>query len=128
MRLLLDTHTFIWWSGRSARLSPHALSLCGDPANTLLLSVVSVWEIQIKQQAGKLQLTMPLAHLIAGHQQSNSLQILPIELTHVFALDTLPMHHRDPFDRLLIAQAHVEGTVLVSHDAVFAQYPVDVQW
>src|SRR5438067_10689879 len=109
MRLLLDTHTFIWWSGSSSSLSSCALSLCKDPANTLLLSVVSVWEMQIKHQAGKLQLTVPLDQLIAGHQQSNNLQVLPVELAHVLALDTLPTHHKDPFDRLLIAQAKVEG-------------------
>lgn len=128
MKLLLDTHTFIWWSGTSSRLSVRALSLCTDPENTLFLSVVSIWEIQIKQQAGKLQLTTPLAHLIEGHQQSNNLQILPIEMTHVLAVDTLPMYHKDPFDRLLIAQASIEGTVMISQDAAIKLYPVNVEW
>ncbi len=128
MKLLLDTHTFIWWDSQPARLSPRVLTLCQDQANTLLLSVASVWEIQIKHQLGKLQLAMPLADLIASHQQSNSLRVLPVELPHVLALDNLPMHHRDPFDRLLITQAQVEGIVLLSGDAVFAQYPVEVLW
>ena len=128
MRLLLDTHSFIWWSSNSSKLSPRVLALCTDPSNILLLSMVSVWEMQIKQQTGKLQLSMPLAHLIAGHQQANNLQILPIELNHVLALDTLPPEHKDPFDRLLIAQAIVEDIALVSHDEAFRQYPVDVQW
>ena len=128
MKLLLDTHTFIWWTSNSASLSPHALSLCTDPTNTIVLSVVSVWEMQIKHQLGKLQLTMPLAHLITGHQQSNNLQLLTVELAHVLALDALPTHHKDPFDRLLIAQAAVEGLSLISHDAVLRQYPIDVRW
>ncbi len=128
MRLLLDTHTFSWWSSHSSRLSDRALSLCTDPANTLLLSVASVWEMQIKQQVGKLHLSVPLADLIAGQRRSNNLQVLTVELSHVLALDTLPAHHKDPFDRLLIAQATVESVALVSHDAIFGQYPVDVQW
>lgn len=128
MRLLLDTHTFVWWDSQPARLSPKALALCQDQANTLLLSVASVWEIQIKHQLGKLQLAMPLADLIASHQQSNSLRVLPVELPHVFALDDLPMYPKDPFDRLLVAQAHIEGIVLVSQDTVFTQYPIDVRW
>jgi PIN domain nuclease of toxin-antitoxin system len=84
--------------------------------------------MQIKQQAGKLQLGVPLADLISSQQQSNNLVVLPIELTHVLTLDTLPGYHKDPFDRLLIAQAMVESVALVSHDAIFGQYPVDVHW
>jgi PIN domain nuclease of toxin-antitoxin system len=127
MKLLFDTHAFIWWVSSSAKLSPHALALCHDQTNSLLLSVVSAWEIQIKNQLGKLQLNMPLPHIIAN-QQHNRLEILSVNLDHVLALDTLPMHHKDPFDRLLIAQANVENAILISHDAIFAQYPVNVRW
>jgi PIN domain nuclease of toxin-antitoxin system len=128
VRLLLDTHAFIWWDSEPAKLSQHALSLCQDPTNTLVLSVVSVWEMSIKLQLGKLVLALPLADIIASQQQLNQLEVLPVNLQHVLALDGLPGHHKDPFDRLLIAQANVEDVVLISRDTVFGQYPVNVQW
>ncbi len=127
MKLLFDTHSFIWWVSAPNKLSPMVLAMCHDQANTLLLSVVSAWEIQIKSQISKLRLNISLADIISN-QQRNQLEILPIKLTHVLALDGLPMHHRDPFDRLLIAQANSEDVILLSHDAIFAQYPVNVQW
>lgn len=96
MKLLLDTHTFIWWDSETARLLPHALALCQDRQNVLLLSVVSVWEMQIKLQLGKLRLALPLKEII---------EILPVTLAHVLALENLPAYHKDPFDRLLVAQA-----------------------
>lgn len=128
MKLLLDTHAFIWWDSAPNRLSQRVLGLCQSPSTTLLLSVASVWEIQIKQQLGKLQLRVPLAGLIAAQQQTNGLELLPIELNHVLALDNLPLHHKDPFDRLLISQSRVEDAVLVSGDTVFAQYSVKLLW
>jgi PIN domain nuclease of toxin-antitoxin system len=128
MRLLLDTHTFIWWDSEPARLSPQALALCQDRANTVLLSVVSVWEMQIKLQLGKLRLNLPLAEVIESQQQTNNVEVLPVTLTHVLALETLPAHHKDPFDRLLIAQAKIEEAVLVSGDPIFAKYPVQSVW
>ena len=128
MKLLLDTHTFIWWSSNSIRLSPHARSLILDPGNTLLLSAVSAWEMIIKLQLGKLTLSVPLDDMIERHQQANSMQILPVILPHVLALGSLPPHHRDPFDRMLIAQANAENAALVSHDPTFSQYRVDVRW
>jgi len=127
MRLLFDTHSFIWWVSAPNKLSPTVLAMCQDQANTLVLSVVSAWEIQIKSQLSKLRLNISLADIISN-QQHNQLEILPINLTHILALDGLPMHHKDPFDRLLIAQANSEDAVLISHDAIFAQYPVNVQW
>ncbi len=128
MRLLLDTHSFIWWSGQSNKLSQGALALCQDAGNTLLLSVVSVWEIQIKLNLGKLTVSVPLRELIERHRQMNQLQVLSVSLDHVLALDELPAYHKDPFDRLLIAQARVEGAALVSQDEELAKYPVDVRW
>ena len=128
MKLLLDTHAFIWWDSDLARLSPRALSLCQNPENHLLLSVASVWEMQIKLQLGKLRLGLPLATIIDGQRETNGVEILPIELEHVLALEALPAHHKDPFDRLLIAQAKVEGVVLVSGDSIFSQYPVNLAW
>ena len=127
MKLLLDTHTFLWWDNNLPRLSPLALTLCQDSANTMLLSMVSVWELQIKLQLGKLTLPLPLAEIVAG-QQAAGVEVLPIRLAHVLGLDALPLHHKDPFDRLLVAQARSEGAVLLSSDTTLAQYPVDVRW
>lgn len=108
MKLLLDTHTFIWWDSEPARLSPRALALLTERQNTLLLSVISIWEIQIKLQLGKLRLAVPLKEIVESQQQTNNVQILPLTLEHVLALENLPAHHKDPFDRLLVAQAIVE--------------------
>ena len=126
MKLLLDTHTFIWWDSEPSRLSPDALQACQNQANTIMLSVVSVWEMQIKTQLGKLKLNISLAELIRNQQQVNGIQILSMTLNHVFALEGLPVHHKDPFDRLLIAQANVEEAVLVSSDSAFSEYSVQV--
>ncbi len=125
---LLDTHTFIWWDSDRSQLSPAALAFIQDPANVIMLSVVSAWEIQIKVQAGKLVLTGPLPAIIAQQVASSSIRILPISLNHILALGALPTPHKDPFDRLLVAQANVEGAVLLTADAIFAQYPVTVLW
>src|SRR5690349_21779316 len=105
MILLLDTHTFIWWDSEPERLSETAFALCKDQTNTLLLSMASAWEIQIKYQLGKLNLRMPLADIVSSQQGSNGLKFLPISFSHILALQNLPMAHRDPFDRLLAAQA-----------------------
>ncbi|HEX8355152.1 MAG TPA: type II toxin-antitoxin system VapC family toxin [Pyrinomonadaceae bacterium] len=128
MKLLLDTHAFIWWLGEPEKLSPKALALLADGDNDLLLSVASVWEMQIKIQLGKLKFTVSLSELVESHRQTNGMEVLPIELGHVLALDALPAHHKDPFDRLLVAQSNVEGASLVSRDPVFSSYPVRLIW
>lgn len=128
MKLLLDTHAFIWWDSEPTRLSSRALAVCQDSENTLLLSVASAWEMQIKIQLGKLRLGLPLGKLIENQQSVNSLEILRIGLEHVLALDQLPSVHKDPFDRLLVAQARIEGARLVTNDPVMANYPVEVIW
>jgi PIN domain nuclease of toxin-antitoxin system len=128
VKLLLDTHTFIWWDGEPTKLSAAALALCSDPANELVVSVASLWEIQIKRQLGKLDLRLPLADIVSDQQETNGITVLPIVQAHVLALETLPAHHRDPFDRLLVAQALTEGAVLVSVDPVLRSYPADVRW
>ena len=94
-----------------------------DETNDLILSVVSAWEIQIKIQLGKLKLSQSLKELIESQQEINSLQILSLELLHILALDTLPFHHKDPFDRLLIAQSIVEDITLVTGDNKLSAYP-----
>ena len=128
MRLLLDTHTFLWLDGSPEQLSPAALVACEDPANELYLSVVSAWEIQIKHQLNRLQLDVRLEEMIQGQQTANDLRILPVQLPHVYTLRQLPLHHHDPFDRLLIAQAKAEQMRLVSADRQFTPYLVDVIW
>jgi len=124
VRILIDTHIFLWWDTEPVQLSASARVLCADPANTLVLNTVSAWEMQIKQQIGKLSLRLPLAELIQSQQQTNGLQILPVTLPHVLALEQLPAHHKDPFDRLLIAQANAEGISLLSADPLFERYDV----
>lgn len=127
MRLLLDTHAFIWWSEEPERLTPQVLELCHDRSNEILLSIASIWEMQIKIQLGKLALRFPLVTAIEA-QIDNGLEILPISQWHIYALSALPSIHGDPFDRLLIAQAFYEEIPVITHDAKFDHYPVTVIW
>lgn len=124
MRLLLDTHVFIWWADQQESLSATTLSALKDEANELVLSVASVWEMQIKVQLGKLKLSLPLRELVQSQVVNNDVKILPLELAHVLVLDTLPLHHKDPFDRMLIAQSIQEDVTLVSTDPEFPAYSV----
>jgi PIN domain nuclease of toxin-antitoxin system len=128
MKLLLDTHAFIWWDSEPGELSARASALCMDPENELVLSVASLWEMQVKVQLGKLTLRKPLRCLVEGQQESNGLQLLHIHPEHTYALDDLPFHHKDPFDRIIIAQAKSEGLCLLSHDAIIRKYPITVEW
>ena len=127
-RLLLDTHTFLWWDSAPEKLSARVLALCQDPAVVLYLSLVSLWEIQIKSSLGKLPLTFPLSEIVRVQQEQCGLRLLPITSTHIFALESLPPHHRDPFDRLLIAQAISEILPLASVDNQFSAYSASVIW
>ena len=113
MKLLLDTHAFIWWDNDQTRLSGVALAACLDPVNQLCLSVASIWELQIKMQLGKLTLRVPLPDVLAD-QQRNGMVIEAVTVEDVLGLSALPMHHRDPFDRLLVAQARRSGFHLVA--------------
>ena len=89
MKLLLDTHAFIWWDSQSSRLSPQALAACTDPGNELFLSLASVWEMQIKVQLGKLQLRAPLARIVEEQERTNRIRVLQISIDHVFAVGNL---------------------------------------
>lgn len=102
MKLLLDTHTFIWWDREPDLIPSSTLQLMQQ--SELLLSIASLWEIQVKTQIGKLRLNMPLSEM-AKHHQANGIALLPVTLLHILALEELPQHHRDPFDRLIIAQS-----------------------
>ncbi len=128
MKLLLDTHAFIWWDSEPERLSPRALALCQDAKNQIHLSVASLWEIQIKSQLGKLKLSTPLSDIVAAQQEANGLVLLSIHPAYTYALDSLPSLHKDPFDRMIVAQARIEKLRLVSHDETIRKYPVDVEW
>jgi PIN domain nuclease of toxin-antitoxin system len=128
MRLLLDTQIFIWWSFERGRLSERVTDLLADRENELFLSIASVWEMQIKLGIGKLSLRVPLPELLARQQQNNDLSSLAIEFRHIYALEGLPHHHRDPFDRLLVAQSRVEHMILLSVDEAFDRYPVQRLW
>jgi PIN domain nuclease of toxin-antitoxin system len=128
MKLLLDTHAFIWWDNEPEKLSKGALAHCQDVSNTLILSVVSVWEMQIKVQLGKLRLKEPLSDLIESQRKTNNLLILSVDLPHALELESLPAHHKDPFDRLLIAQAQLENLYIVSKDPIFTTYGARVIW
>jgi PIN domain nuclease of toxin-antitoxin system len=125
MKLLFDTHAFLWWDSAPSKLSPRMRAICHDRANVLLVSVVSAWEMQIKSQLGKLELDAPLDELFQRQQEVNGVDVLPVELDHVLALQHLPPHHRDPFDRLLITQAIIENATLITNDGVIAKYPVE---
>ena len=127
-RLLLDTHTFLWWDSKPEKLSALVLALCQNPSVVLYLSLVSLWEIQIKSSLGKLPLPLPLPEIVRDQQAQRNLRLLPITPAHIFALDALPHHHHDPFDRLLIAQAISEGLTFASRDSQCAPYPVSMIW
>ncbi len=128
MRLLLDTHTFLWLVEGSPSLSAAALAALTDPANELYLSVASIWELAIKTGNKKLVLSDPLDAFVGKWTAAYQLAPLPITTSHPLALVGLPDHHRDPFDRILIAQAMVEGMTLVTADSKFAPYSVPVLW
>lgn len=127
MSVLLDTHAFLWWSGEPERLSQTACSFLENKENLMLLSFASVWEIQIKVQPGKLRLSKSLASILEVQQQ-NGIGFLRIELAHILRLEQLPLYHKDPFDRLLVAQAMAEDIPILSKDALIAQYGVRTIW
>jgi PIN domain nuclease of toxin-antitoxin system len=110
------------------KLSPKAAQAHDNPATTLFVSVATLWEIQIKHGIGKLELDIPLEQLVREQMQGAGFQMLDIQAAHVLELNALPNHHGDPFDRMMIAQARVEGLPLVSIDRVFEHYSVELFW
>jgi len=128
MKVLLDTHAFIWLDTQPEKLSKTALEVCQNVDNQLYLSMASVWEMQIKVQLGKLDLRIPLAEMLKVQQQDNDLKVLSITLEHIYQLQSLPFHHNDPFDRLIIAQNSLENMTLVSADGKFKNYDISVLW
>ena len=128
MKLLLDTHTFLWFIMGSHNLSADARALIEDAANEKFVSVASLSEIAIKLSIGKLTLSAPFDVSIPQQLNLNGFELLNIEIEHAAVVATLPFHHRDPFDRLLIAQAAVEKMSVVSIDTVFDAYPITRLW
>ena len=128
MRVLLDTHAFLWFVGGDARLSGYARSLITDPANSRLLSVGSLWEMAIKASLGRLTLGLPFPELVERQVRGNAIDVLPVRPAHLDEVARLPFHHKDPFDRLIIAQAVAEEVAVVSRDGEFGPYPVTVLW
>jgi|SRR5436305_4154712 len=128
MRCLLDSQAFLWFVGGDTRLGDRAYEVISDIENQVLLSTASLWEIAIKSSLGKLDLEGSFAELFPRQLVSNEIEILPIGLKHLVTLTELPFHHRDPFDRLIIAQARTEGIPVVSSDAAFRDYQVQIVW
>jgi PIN domain nuclease of toxin-antitoxin system len=126
VRQLLDTHTFLWFVMGNPRITTKLRAQIEDNEN--LISIVSVWEIAIKYSIGKLNLELPFNDFIDQQIIPNGIQLLDIKLEHLEVFATLTLHHRDPFDRLIIAQAMVEDIVLISADSVFSLYPVQIMW
>jgi PIN domain nuclease of toxin-antitoxin system len=128
MKALLDTHTFLWWIANDPQLSPRARQIMEDANTELLLSAVSGWEIAIKSRLGKLKLPADLQGFVAEQLRINGIQALPIQTAHALHVFTLPDHHRDPFDRMLVAQGQLEELSILTGDPQIAQYAVTVIW
>ena len=128
MKLLLDTHAFLWINEDSERLSQTVKDLCCSGEHEFYLSMASPWEMQIKHQLGKLSLAMPVEELVNKNRLENNIQLLTIDLPHISYLKQLPTHHKDPFDRIMIAQAIIQKLTIVTVDHAFAKYPVATIW
>ena len=128
MNLLLDTHAFLWWITDAPQLSPHASEVIADGGNVLFFSAASGWEIAIKARLGKLQVPEDLGRFLTGQLSRNAIRVLPIHLSHALHVYTLPDHHRDPFDRLLVSQALLENLPMLSANPQLARYAVEVVW
>jgi len=128
MRVLLDTHTFLWWNMEAPQLSLRAKEIISNGENEIFLSAASVWEISIKAAKGKLVLPEPPAQYIANRMGLYRFQPLLIQVSHAARVYDLPHHHDDPFDRMLIAQSQVEGMPILSADAEVRKYEVEVMW
>lgn len=124
----MDTHTFLWFILNDPRLSADALNCITDPLNRVLVSPSSCWKIAIKISTGKYALTEPFETFLESQIKTNSFELLPIQIAHAARVAVLPYHHRDPFDRMLIAQALTEGVPIISADKAFDAYGVTRIW
>lgn len=128
MRLLFDTHTFLWWIIDSSRLSSMVKASISDRNNELFFSAASAWEIATKAQLGKLVLPKNPEQFISEQLLINSIEGLPIHISHAVRVYHLPIHHKDPFDRILVAQSQLENLSIMTLDPLISQYDVNVIW
>ncbi len=128
MKLLLDTHVFLWWVSDAPELSEAARIAISDPGNTCFLSLASCWEMAIKSSIGKLKLKKPVERFVSEQMKKNGFTMLNIELRHIATVENLALHHRDPFDRLLVSQAKTENLFLVTADTALSDYGVRCIW
>lgn len=126
MRLLIDTHAFLWFAEGDRKLSDFGRDVVADMRNDVLLSVASIWEIATKAGLGKIELSGPFEPFV--QRELSGFQVLPISTAHAIHVATLPHHHRDPFDRMLIAQSLIEGLPVLSNDRAFDVYGVERIW
>jgi PIN domain nuclease of toxin-antitoxin system len=128
MKLLLDTHTFLWWITDDLQLSAKARELIADGNNALYWSAASSWEVSIKYALGRLPLPEAPEQFLTAEIEKNRIESLPIIDSHAFIAGQLPHHHRDPFDRMLVAQAQVESLTLLSNDEQLKLYNIEIRW
>ena len=128
MRVLVDTHVFLWWVEGDRALPAKARATLADQENECLISMASAWELAIKAGLGKLKLTLPVERYVVEHIAANGFRMLDIRMTHVGRVETLESHHGDPFDRLIIAQALEEELPVITADPVFRKYGVKRIW
>lgn len=128
MKILLDTHVFLWWNGDAENLSARAIELIADTRNEVYVSVVSAWEITIKSAKGRLILPDEPAKYLRLRIQGQGFQVLPITFEHAVSVFALPSHHADPFDRLLIGQSMVEKMPLLTTDSFIRRYNIETLW
>jgi len=128
MKALLDTQVFLWWISDDSRLSSRASAIIKDGNNKLFLSADSGWEIAVKVRLGRLTLPEPLETFVPEQMALNAIESLPIQMSHALHVYTLPDHHRDPFDRMLVAQAQLENLPILSADPQISLYAVETVW
>jgi len=128
MKVLLDTHAFLWWIMDDPRLSATARAIIADPDTVVHVSAACAWEIAIKTSLEKLRLPQSPSSYIPAQMQINGFNELAITVDHALHIHALPHHHRDPFDRILVAQSQMEGIPLVSRDPLLGHYAVDLIW
>jgi PIN domain nuclease of toxin-antitoxin system len=129
VRVLLDTHAFLWWvSERGAKLSERARELLSDGSNDVIVSMASVWEMSIKVGVGRMDLPDAIERYVPDRLRHHGFDLMPIDLRHAFRAGDLPRIHGDPFDRMLIAQAQLEGLALITADPAIGRYDVETIW
>lgn len=128
MRVLLDTHAFLWWINEDTRMSERTTEIFSDGDNELLFSAASSWEMAIKIGLGKLRVSGEFGSYLSRCLAENAMEVLPVSFAHTVGVARLPHHHRDPFDRILVAQALIEEIPIVSADDSISRYPVETIW